>query len=61
MAQGRFHVMRRCKSVIQAISNAVWDSKHEDVRLDDGTSDIDTMDALEYTYEEYIDELVDVS
>lgn len=30
----------------------VWDDKKlEDTRLDDGTSDIDTLDAFEYSFE----------
>lgn len=58
MAIGRFHVMEDCKQVIEAICGAVWDSKKEDTRLDDGTSDIDTMDALEYSIEPYMNELI---
>lgn len=51
IAQKRLKVMRHCKSVINAISTAQWDEKHPDERLDDGTTDIDTMDALEYCFE----------
>ena len=31
----------------------MWDSKHteKDIRLDNGTTDIDTLDAFEYTIE----------
>ena len=50
----RFKVVKHCKQVINAISTAQWDIKHPDVRLDDGTSDIDTMDALEYCFEKDI-------
>ena len=50
----RFKVMKHCKQVANAISTAQWDLKHPDVRLDDGTSDIDTMDALEYCFEKDI-------
>ena len=37
----------------QAFCTAVWDSKHttKNERLDDGSSDIDSLDAFEYTIE----------
>lgn len=56
MAQGRFFVMRHCKNVIESLSEQLWDSKVEDkdVRLDDGTCDIDTADALEYSFSKFI-------
>jgi hypothetical protein len=39
----------------------VYDSKSltEDVRLDNGTSNIDTLDSTEYAYEREIDDLLD--
>lgn len=49
MAQGRLKVHRKCTRMIQAFRDAVWDEKHEDERLDDGTSDIDSLDAFEYS------------
>ena len=53
MAQGRFKVMRHCKAAIGALKDAVYDSKKpaEDVRLDDGTTNIDSLDSLEYSTE----------
>ena len=30
----------------------------EDIRLDNGTSDIDTLDAFEYSFERYIPRLI---
>ena len=56
MSQGRFHVMKNCTNVIDSLSQRVWDSKVEDddVRLDDGTCDIDTADALEYSFSKFI-------
>jgi len=54
MAQGRYKVMPHCKHTIDALKNAVWDSKSiEDKRLDDGTLNIDSLDALEYSTEKY--------
>lgn len=53
MAQGRFKVLRHCKAAIDALSSAVYDSKKpmEDVRLDDGSTNIDSLDSLEYSTE----------
>lgn len=54
MAQGRFYIMEHgCESLRNALETAVWNPKNatEDERLDDGTSDIDTLDAFEYTFE----------
>lgn len=51
-SQGRlWYVEGECDSFVKAISSSVWDSKHPDERLDNGTSDIDTMDAFEYSLE----------
>lgn len=58
MAQGRFHIMRRCMNVRKALENAVWDEKHIDTRLDDGTTDIDTIDAMEYSIEPFMNQLL---
>ena len=52
LAQDRLYYLEgECDSFVEAMSGAVWDSKHPDTRLDDGTSDIDTMDAFEYSIE----------
>lgn len=55
MAQGRFYYTDNCRSLIEALTTCVWDSKYltQNVRLDDGTSDIDTLDAFEYSFERY--------
>lgn len=48
-----FYVESECQSLIGAISTAIWDPKNltENERLDDGSTDIDSMDAFEYCYE----------
>ena len=51
IAQGRFKVCTNAKTVSSALCEAVWDEKHEDQRLDDGSTDIDTLDAFEYSIE----------
>ena len=51
MAQGRFqYVEGECESLVNALCTAVWDPKEltKNVRLDDGTSDIDSLDSFEY-------------
>ena len=55
MAQGRFFYTEDCKSLEEAFMNAVYDEKSlTDKRLDNGTSDVDTLDAYEYSWERYI-------
>ena len=55
-----FYVEEECGSLMGAISTAIWDPKNltENVRLDDGTSDIDSMDAFEYCFERDIKRLI---
>ena len=48
LSNGNFFVLDSCPNMISALNNALWDDKHEDKRLDNGTSDIDSMDAVEY-------------
>lgn len=61
MSQGRFFVMRRCRHTIAALSEAVWDSKSptRDRRLDDGSTNIDSLDALEYALEPHANRLIE--
>lgn len=61
MGADRFKIVRTCRHTIDALSSAVWDIKKptEDVRLDDGTTNIDNLDALEYAYERDIPVLVE--
>lgn len=54
MAQGRlFYLANNAKSLVNAFRTAIWDPKEEtkNVRLDDGSSDIDSLDSFEYTIE----------
>lgn len=56
--QGRFKVSRSCPHLIDALQTAIYDpDKFEDERLDDGTSDIDSLDAFEYSIEPYYKDL----
>lgn len=58
MAQGRLKLCRCCVNLKNAFADAVWDEKREDVRLDDGTTDIDSLDAFEYSIFSYYDKLM---
>lgn len=58
MAQGRFFVSMACPRLSDALASAVYDDKKPvDTRLDDGTSDIDSLDAFEYSIEPYYKQL----
>lgn len=53
MGGGRFWYMPEAATLRDALAAALWSQKHPgvDERLDDGTTDIDTLDAFEYTIE----------
>lgn len=57
--QGRFFVLDECPALIDAIESAVYDpKKDDDERLDDGSTNIDSLDALEYSLEQYTRKLL---
>ena len=60
MGARRFWLTKNCKSLETAFSDAVWDkeAKGRDERLDDGSTDIDSLDAFEYTIERDMRELI---
>ena len=60
IGQSRFYYTEDCESLEEAMSTAVYNPKSitKDERLDDGTSDIDTLDAFEYTIERDKDLLI---
>ena len=53
VATSRFFIyIKDCETLNDALIEAVYDDKkNEDTRLDDFTSDIDTLDAFEYSFE----------
>ena len=57
VAQDRWRVCRGAQTVKAALCEALWSPKKDDERLDDGTTDIDTLDAMEYSIEPYFNEL----
>jgi len=60
-ASRRFKIMRHCTHAIGAYSAAVWDEKQpgQDVRLDNGSYELDVLDAAEYAFESEISALID--
>jgi len=60
MGAGRYYCAPNCTNTIDALKSALWDSKHntEDVRLDDGTTNVDSLDSLEYSFEREIPNLI---
>lgn len=55
--QVRRFILKKCKYLIEAYTQALWDDKHEDERLDDGTTPIDDLDASEYSMFSFYDNL----
>lgn len=60
MGRGAFFVDAGCKHLREALSSAVYDSKHktEDRRLDDGSTNIDSLDAMEYAMEPVMKDII---
>ena len=60
IAKKHWSVLSSCENVINSTSTQVWNSKegHEDERLDDGTADIDTADAEEYSWSGFMEKLI---
>ena len=52
MGAGRFFITPDCMTLKKALQDSVYNSKVlQEERLDDGSTDIDTLDAFEYTIE----------
>lgn len=55
-----FYLEDECDSLVEALKTALWDSKKlEDERLDDFTTDIDSIDAFEYSFERDMRRIID--
>lgn len=56
---GRYSYTEHAQTVREALVQAVWDEKiQETKRLDDGSSDIDSLDAHEYSIERFANRLM---
>ena len=58
MAQRRFFILRKNTIIIKAFQDALWNDKKPDERLDDGTTDIDSLDAFEYSVNSFYENLI---
>ncbi len=60
IAQKRWKVMKHCKHIIEAFEQAVYDDKkkNQDVRLDDGLMNVDSLDSTEYSTESVQDDIL---
>jgi len=55
------YIEEECKTFVDALSSALWDDDaKEDTRLDDFTTDIDTIDAWEYSWCRFIKQINDM-
>ena len=55
------YIEEECKTFVEALSSALWDSEaKEDTRLDDFTTDIDTIDAWEYSWCRFMKQINDM-
>ena len=62
ISYGILHYIKdECKTFVDALSSALWDEKaKEDTRLDDFTTDIDTIDAWEYSWCRFMKQINDM-
>ena len=55
------YIEEECKIFVEALSSALWDDDaKEDTRLDDFTTDIDTIDAWEYSWCRFMKQINDM-
>ena len=57
LSQGRLTIDPSCKNLIDALKSAVWKEGTQE-RLDDGTTNIDSLDSIEYAIERKFKELI---
>lgn len=56
-----YYIEEECQTFVDALSSALWDDDaKEDTRLDDFTTDIDTIDAWEYSWCRFMKTLNDM-
>lgn len=62
MSSDRYKISKNCIHTIEAFRTALWDSKYitKDKRLDDGTTNIDSLDAQEYSTEPYMKAIMSI-
>ena len=60
MNQMRYFIISDCKETIQAFDDAVWEEDEDLVRLDDGSTNIDSLDAQEYSSEPFMKSMIEL-
>ena len=56
-----YYIEEECQTFVDALSSALWDDEaKEDTRLDDFTTDIDTIDAWEYSWCRFMKQINDM-
>ena len=60
IAQNRWKVMKHCTRIIEAFEQAVYDDKkpNQDIRLDDGLMNVESLDSTEYSTEAVQDDIL---
>lgn len=56
--QGRLKVLDSCEHIIGAFNNAIWEEGKIDTRLDNGTVEVDYLDAFEYALYNFSKKLI---
>ena len=60
-SQGRYFILSHCTHLAEAFSTAVYDPKSlDDKRLDDGSVNIDSLDAAEYSVEPFMKDIINM-
>ena len=60
IAQGRWKIMKHCTHIKEAFEEAVYDDSkpNQDVRLDDGQMNVDSLDSTEYSTETIMSDIM---
>lgn len=58
MSCGQYKIAARCVNTIKAFSEAVWEQGGTDRRLDDGSVNVDSLDAQEYSTERRMNDIL---
>ena len=56
MGADKYKILSSCTATIDALSEAMWDDNN--TRLDNGSTNIDNLDAQEYSTEPYMTDIL---
>lgn len=60
-ATNKYYILETCEPLISAYKTSVWQKDKDDIRLDDGTIDIDSLDSSEYSIEPFMKALININ